>query len=363
MTAPCYLCGKPSVIESLCADCYNEGHPLIEVSTPLTLLACKKCGSIKLADGWRKQPQDCADQDELSNYQIDVLLQNEIRIIGKDVNLSLAEERRLDRVSHTTVTASGKSHGSLSPHDEHYDVEIRFRYGTCDTCGMLSGGYYEAILQVRADGRGLTDDEKDAIMKTVTDITVAKYRSDDKAFITSTTDDKFGTDFYIGSENLCKYLASELEIQYLAERKENYKLYGEDKTGRRKYRITILIRLPRFTVGDFVRVDNIPCQIVALGRNMLTCYDLKRRERFSINQKSARWRTLEFLAPLSSRREFMVTTKSYGQPTQIMDSATFEVLEVDEEALESGTVAGAKIYALSVEDGFYILPDQNQLTE
>lgn len=316
-----------------------------------------------MADGWRKQPQDCADQDELSNYQIDVLLQNEIRIIGKDVNLSLAEERRLDRVSHTTVTASGKSHGSLSPHDEHYDVEIRFRYGTCDTCGMLSGGYYEAILQVRADGRGLTDDEKDAIMKTVTDITVAKYRSDDKAFITSTTDDKFGTDFYIGSENLCKYLASELEIQYLAERKENYKLYGEDKTGRRKYRITILIRLPRFTVGDFVRVDNIPCQIVALGRNMLTCYDLKRRERFSINQKSARWRTLEFLAPLSSRREFMVTTKSYGQPTQIMDSATFEVLEVDEEALESGTVAGAKIYALSVEDGFYILPDQNQLTE
>lgn len=363
MTAPCYLCGKPSVIESLCADCYNEGHPLIEVSTPLTLLACKKCGSIKLADGWRKLPQNFADPDELSNYQIDVLLQNAIRIIGKDVNLSLAEERKLDRVSHTIVTASGRSHESLAPHDEIYDVEVRFRYGTCETCGKMSGGYYEGILQVRADGRELTDNERDTIVKTVTEITVAKYRSDDKAFITNTTEDKNGIDFYIGSEYLSKYLASELEIQYLAERKENYKLCGEDKTGRRKYRITILIRLPRFTVGDFIRVDSIPCQIVAMGRNNLTCYDLKRRERFSINQKSARWRTLEFLAPLSSRREFMVITRSYGQPIQIMDSASFEVLEVDEAALDSGTVTGANVYALMLEDGLYILPDQNHLIE
>jgi len=357
------LCGKPSVLEGLCANCYNDGHPLIEVSTPLTLLACKKCGSIKLADGWRKIAGDGIHPDDVADYQIELLVERSIKILGKDVQISLEDERKLDRVTHTIMTISGRSHESLAPHDEEYSVEIRFRYGTCETCGMMSGGYYEAILQVRADGRGLTDDEKTAVTHTVTDTTVARYKSDDKAFITNTIDDKYGIDFYIGSENLCKYLADEFEMQYLAERKDNYKLVGEDKTGKRKYRTTILIRLPRFTVGDFVKVDGNPCEIVAMGRNMLTSYDLKRRERFSINPRSPRWRTLEFLAPRSSRREFMITTYTYGQPVQIMDSISFEILDVEQSVFESEIAAGEKIYALQLEDELYILPHQNQLKE
>ena len=351
------------MLEGLCADCYNDGHPLIEVSTPLTLLACKKCGSIKLADGWRKIAGDGIHPDEVSDFQIELLLERSIKILGKDVQISLEEERKLDRVTHTIMTVTGRSHESLAPHDEKYNVETRFRYGTCETCGMMSGGYYEAILQVRADGRELTDDEKTSLIQTVTDITVARYKSDDRAFITSTVDDKYGIDFYIGSENLCKFLADEFEMQYLAERKDNYKLVGEDKTGKRKYRITILIRLPRFTVGDFVKIDGNPCEIVEMGRNMLTCYDLKRRERFSINPRSARWRTLEFLAPRSSRREFMVTTYSYGQPVQIMDALTFEVLEVEQSIFDSEIAVGEKVYALQIEEELYILAKQGQSKE
>ncbi|MFW9956052.1 MAG: 60S ribosomal export protein NMD3 [Candidatus Thorarchaeota archaeon] len=363
MTAPCYLCGKPSVLEGLCADCFNDGHPLIEVSTPLTLLACKKCGSIKLAEGWRKIAGDGVHPDDFGDYQIELLLDRSVKILGRDVQISLEDERKLDRVTHTIMTVTGRSHESLAPHEEKYNVEIRFRYGTCETCGMMSGGYYEAILQVRADGRELTDEEKTMLTQTVTDITVARYKSDDKAFITSTLEDKYGIDFYIGSENLCKYIADEFELEYLAERKDNYKLVGEEKGGKRKYRITILIRLPRFAVGDFVKIGDNPCEVVAMSRNMLTCYDLKQRERFSINPRSARWRTLEFLAPQSSRREFMVTTYSYGQPVQIMDATSFEVLEVEQSIFESDIAVGDKIYALQLEEKLYILSEHKQFNE
>lgn len=356
MTAPCYLCGKPSVLEGLCTDCYNDNHPLIEVSTPLTLLICKKCGSVKLADGWRKIAGDPIEPDEILDYQIELLLESMVKILGRDVTLSLEEEKRLDRVSYTVVTASGKSHESLPPHDEKYNVEVRFRFSTCDTCGMMRGGYYEAILQIRADSRELTDEERREITSTVTDITISRYKSDDRAFIVSTTEDKYGIDFYIGSENLCKLLADEIEVQYLAERKENYKLVGEDRTGRRKYRITILIRLPRFKVGDFVTIDDQPCQVTAINRNMLTCYDLRKRERFSINPKSARWRTLEFLASFSSRQEFMVTTHAYGKPVQIMDSSTYGVQEVEPSVFDSEIVVGSKVYVLKIADDVYILP-------
>lgn len=330
----------------------------MEVSTPIPLLACKKCGSVKIPGGWQKISIGKMNAEELAEKQIEIILEPAIKLFAKGVTLSLEEEKKLDRVSHLVILASGKSHEKIPPHEEQHQVEIRFSYGTCDTCGMMSGGYYEAILQMRADGREISDDEKKEMTKTVTDMTVARYKSDDKAFITMINDDKYGIDYYIGSEFLARDLADDFESRYIAERKENYKLIGEDKTGKKKYRTTILIRLPRFLVGDFVLVNEQPCQVLAMGRKNLTCYNLVRRERFTINQKNARWRTLVYLAPLTDRREFMIVTHVYGQPVQIMDSKNFDVSEVEESVFDSEIVSGAKIYGLEIEDKLYLLSDQ-----
>ena len=289
---------------------------------------------------------------------MEIILQDEIKILGKNVTLSLEETKKLDRVSNILVSASGQSHEDLQFHEEEYPIEIRFNYGTCETCGRMSGGYYEAILQIRADNRQLSDEEKEFLTQKVREMTIARYKSDDKAFVTTIHDDKYGLDFYIGSEHLCRYIADELETQYIAERKENYSLVGEDKAGNRKYRITILIKLPQFSVGDFVSIDDEPCQIVDMGKNALTCFALSKRERFSISPKSAKWKTLEFLAPMSERREFMVVTHVYGQPVTLMDSTNYETLEVDEPDFDLEVATGETIYGLRFNDRFYVLPEQ-----
>ena len=361
LTAPCYLCGKDAIVEGLCNTCYDKQHPLMEVSTPLTLLACKKCGSVKIPGGWKKISIGKMNAEELAEVQMDIILEQEIKLFYKGLTLALEEAKKLDRVTHLIVTATGKSHESIPPHDEEYPVEIRFRYSTCDTCGMMSGGYYEAILQMRADGREISDDEKKELTKRVTETTVARYKSDDKAFINMIDDTKHGVDYYIGSEHLAKDIADDFEGRYIAERKENYKLIGEDKTGKKKYRVTILLRLPRFSIGDFVLVSEQPCQVLAMGRGNLTYYNLLRRERFTINPRNAKWRTIEFLAPLTERREFMVVTYVFGQPVQIMDSENFDVSEIEESAFDSEITSGAKIHGLLVEEHLYILPDQTNL--
>ncbi len=358
LAAPCYLCGEEAVVDGLCDNCYDEQHPLMEVSTPIPLLACKKCGSVKIPGGWQKIIIGKMNSDELAEKQIEIILEPEIKLFTKGVTLSLEEEKKLDRVTHLVVHASGKSHEKIPPHEEQHKVEIRFSYGTCDTCGMMSGGYYEAILQMRADGREISDDEKKEMTKTVTDMTVARYKSDDKAFITMINDDKYGIDYYVGSEYLARDIADKFESRYVAERKENYKLIGEDKTGKKKYRTTILIRLPRFSVSDFILVNEQPCQVLTMARNTLTCYNLIRRERFTINPKNARWRTISYLAPLTDRREFMIVTHVYGQPVQIMDSKSFDISEVEESAFDSEIITGAKIYGLLIEDQLHLLPDQ-----
>ena len=358
VAAPCYLCGNESVVEGLCNTCYDEQHPLMEVSTPIPILACKKCGSVKVPGGWKKINIGNMNAEEIAEAQMDIVLEQEIKLFYKDITLTLEEVNKLDRVTHLIVTATGKSHESIPPHDEEYPIEIRFRYGTCDTCGMMSGGYYEAILQMRADGREISDEEKKELTKRVTETTVARYKSDDKAFVTMIDDNKFGIDYYIGSEHLAKDLADDFEGRYIAERKENYSLVGEDKTGKKKYRITILLRLPRFSIGDFILVSEQPCQVLAMGNSNLTCYNLIRRERFTINPRNPKWRTIDFLAPFTERREFMVVTHVFGQPVQIMDSKNFDVIEVDESVFDSEITSGAKIHGLLVEDQLLILPDQ-----
>lgn len=361
MTLPCYLCGAAAIIDGLCASCYNKDHPLIEVSSPVAILSCKRCGSVKVPGGWKKITEEDLASEELAMSQMEIILKDKIKTLANGVTISLEEVKKLDRVSQLIVVASGQSHEKLPPHDEEYPVEIRFSYGTCETCGMLSGGYYEAILQIRAENRLLTDEEKDRITQKVREMTVARYKMDDKAFISTSRDDKYGLDFYIGSEHLCKYIADEFEMQYLAERKENYSLVGEDKTGNRKYRITILIKLPQFSIGDFVFVENEPCQIINMGRNSLTCFGLKRRERFSINPRSSRWRTLVFLSPISARHEFTIVTYVYGQPVTLMDSSNYETKEIDAAAFDFDIETGTIVHGAIFEDIFYILPNQIEI--
>ncbi|MHA2221129.1 MAG: 60S ribosomal export protein NMD3 [Candidatus Thorarchaeota archaeon] len=356
MKAPCYLCGEPAVLDGLCANCYDKDHPLIEVKTPLTLVACKKCGSVKVPGGWKKLTFEAADSEDLWPHQLDILLDTEVKPAVHGIELIIEEEKRLDRVLHIILKAIGQSHEDLPIHEEQYSVEVRFSYATCDTCGMKSGGYYEATLQIRADGRKLTDEEEDDIVRIVTEMTVAQYETNEKAFVTKISSDKYGMNFQMGSDHLCRSIADVLQSRYLAQRKQNYTLVGQDKGGKDKYRTTILLRFHRFGIGDFVKVLDRPCQVLAMSKGGLTCFDLIKRKRFTIVPKSSMWRTLEYLAPKSDRREFMVTTRVYGQPVQLMDSENYDIREIDEAILDESIQTGSKVHGFMYDDEFFLLP-------
>ncbi|TXT56595.1 MAG: hypothetical protein BAJATHORv1_20185 [Candidatus Thorarchaeota archaeon] len=360
MTLPCYQCGKNAVVDGLCPDCFRKEFPLVRVITPIKVTACKRCGSIKIPGGWKTISGSTDDSIELMNTQATLAVGLEVGRLNESVELSIDIINRLDRVLHIDLIAFGKSHEDLTPHEEHHPLEIRFHYATCDTCGMMSGGYHEAILQIRADNREVSEDEMREIMKIVTDMTVSKYGQDSKAFVTEVAENKFGMDLRIGSEHLAKRIADELESRYLAERKDNYKLIGQEKGGKEKFRITILIRLPRFKIGDFVLVNNSPCQITSMSKGGLGCFDLKSRESFTITSKSAKWRSLEFLTELSDSREYMVTMRAFDKPIQVMDAETFEVLEIDQSKFDSSASVGQNVKGIILEEVFYLLPDASQ---
>lgn len=294
---------------------------------------------------------------------VSIVLDREIEALGNDLEVTIVETNKLDRVLHINLVARGKSHDDLAPHTEEYPVEIRFDYGTCDTCGMMSGGYHEAIIQIRADERPVSESEEESIADLATDLTVSEYGRDERAFIIEVDDTKFGLDFYIGSEHLARRIADEVEARYLAERKENYKLIGQEKDGKEKFRITILLRLPRFSRDDFIQVSGNLCQVLDMGRGGLACYDLVTREHFTINPKSSRWQSIQFIAPNSAAKEFMVVANAYDQPIQLMDQESFQVVEVESAVLKSEDIQpGAIVKGIEYEGDIHILPSSTEET-
>jgi nonsense-mediated mRNA decay protein 3 len=363
LTAPCYLCGEKSVIEGLCENCYNKENPLIGIKTPLSITTCKRCGSVKIPGGWKTLPTSIKSYDEQIQSQIDLLLSREVQRQIEGVVVSFEEKNRLDRVHHIIVTARGSSHADLDHHEENYPVEVRMSYGTCDTCGMLSGGYYEAILQVRADDRPLSEDEEESITALVEQRTIAEYGRDVKAFITGSDSDKYGVDFWVGSEHLARKIADEIQAEYLAERKENYKLYGQEKGGKDKFRVTLLLRLPRFTVGDFISVLDHPCQVTTMGKGGVSCHDLTDSSQFTVTPKSVKWKSMSFLAEESEKKEFVVVSRVHGQPVQLMDAKTFEMHEIESELLDDSVEAGTTIFGFQENENVYPLPAPKTTSE
>ena len=189
------------------------------------------------------------------------------------------------------------------------------------------------ILQIRAEDRMITEEEDQEILSIISERTIAEYGTDKKAFVTSIDRTKFGLDILIGSEHLGNRIVDELESIFLASRKENYKLIGQEKGDKKKYRLTIVLRLPKFSIGDFVEVTGKPCQILSMGRGGLKCYDLVERYEFTVTPKSAKWRTIRYLSPKSDIRPKMVVSIDYDGTVQLMDSESYELYEVNQSVL------------------------------
>ncbi|MHA1905135.1 MAG: hypothetical protein ACW968_14095, partial [Candidatus Thorarchaeota archaeon] len=83
------------------------------MSTPLNILVCKRCGAIKVPGGWKTLQRPASDPEEQMEQQVDVLLQKEVKPLSKDLELTVQEDKKLDRVLHVTLVVKGKSDESL----------------------------------------------------------------------------------------------------------------------------------------------------------------------------------------------------------------------------------------------------------
>ena len=273
----CVECGAEGpVYQGVCASCFAKKHPLVEPPANLDVPRCQQCGAFHFRTGWSRVDLDAA---------IPQLLREKMHALPPFEHATFTHHAREEDANNyfLTVTAFGRFEDLRQTQDFH--VRLRIKPSVCDTCAKQAGRYFEGILQVRAEDRDLTPAEMRAV-RTLVLSRVERDRDASGDFISRTDEIHGGLDFYVSRNALGTRLAREIMDAFGGTVTASPKLFGQ-REGKEIYRVTTLVRLPAFRVGDVVRHKAAVTEVISL-RPFVELRDLRTGEKRRYKMKDLR---------------------------------------------------------------------------
>lgn len=242
------LPGRPRTRDrKLCDDCYFEDFDLVDAPDRIEVLVCSGCGAVRRGNSWRDV--DARDYTDVAVEETAERLG--VHVDAKGIEWGVEPEQVDENTIRMHCRFSGIVRGTLR--EESVTVPVKISRGTCDRCGRIAGGYYAAIVQIRADGRDLTAGERErAIEIAESHVAAQEGKGDREAFITEIDETDDGPNLKISSNGLGQDVATRI-TERLGGSFESYPtLVTEDADGNEVYRVTFAVRLPRFAPGEIV---------------------------------------------------------------------------------------------------------------
>ncbi|MEA3255109.1 MAG: NMD3-related protein [Candidatus Altiarchaeota archaeon] len=292
----CPKCGRETREKGLCRDCFLKAHPI--GIKKVTLPLCK-CGRYLYRGRWIPDLNDSLEKIVRDN----LVLPLGVEVRALDIKPVFKGNKILLEI-HVTGEYGG---GGFR---EEIQAEVRIQSTVCPACSRISGGYYEAVLQVRTafDPLKMLDSE----------------------FISKVESVRGGFDVYVTSSNYARKVSSELSKKgFLV--KESKKLVGMRK-GEILYRGFTSIKSPKFRVGDFLGYRNKILQVLKLGKSV-HCRNI--RERKTLMMPLPKLQRAELIAPREDVRKALVSSVAPNW-IQVMDLESFKTFELP------GTFKGLK---------------------
>ena len=258
----CPKCGREcdKFFYSVCKDCFFETFKLFELPLVLHVRVCSGCGAYFHKSKW----------EDIGNLEEAVLkaVENALFIHSEagDVEIYLKSREVTPYIYVVRAEVDAVVRGE--PTHAEAETEVRIQRTACDICSREAGGYFEAIIQIRAAGRFPTEEEKKRSSTVARDAMESMRKKGDRlAFISYVQEQKEGFDLYMGSMNasrqVCRLIISELGGNF----SESPTLVGM-KDGKNLYRITFAVRLPEFRPGDVIRFRGRVIQIRSSGKKV-----------------------------------------------------------------------------------------------
>ena len=333
----CVKCGAEDVetINGLCMDCFLNGRKLISMPHHVDLMRCANCEEFSVDDQWVRKSLEQAVED-IALTTLTVIPE------GRVVSVGVMTEKQEDKTFVVHVQADIDVNGVMATDED--SVIVRLKNTVCKRCSRQLGSYYESIIQVRTGEKTLDDDLRDEVVRSVTASVELQAKTNRSLFISKVQEVPGGVDIYLSSISLGKTLTRELSETYGAEVKESSSLVGVSSDGQEVYRVTFLLRLPMYHVGDILMFNDRPYKLTAVNKNggkMIDLYDfretsIKKFELLTVKVLFKEKDIKEATVVSSSPKEIQVLhptsfiTKDVRIPEDAEIGETVKVVEVEE---------------------------------
>ena len=226
---------------------------------------------------------------------------------------------------------------------------VRIKNTVCRRCSRQLGSYYEAILQIRTGSGRLSEEDREETLAMVENSVARQAATNRSLFITKMELVTGGVDVYLSSMSLGKSLARELADFYCAETKDP-KLVGQTTDGQDMYRITYLVRLPEYHVGDVVVFQGHHCKLTRVNGNGGRLMDLMDFRERAVRR--ADMSSIKVYEKAEDLREATVVSRS-GSEIQVLHPDNYST--VDLRVPESAEI-GDSVRVVTIEDVLYFVP-------
>jgi len=339
----CVKCGEEDVetINGLCLNCFLNGRKLISMPHHVDLMRCANCEEFNIDDQWVKKKLNDAVED-IALTTLSVIPEGRIASVG--VMVEKQEEKTF--VVHVQADVDV---GGVVTMDED-SVIVRLKNTVCKRCSRQLGSYYESIIQVRTGEKTLDDDLRDEVVRSVTASVETQSKTNRSLFISKVQEVPGGVDIYLSSISLGKTLTRELSETYGAEVKESSSLVGVSSDGQEVYRVTFLLRLPLYHVGDIILFKDRPYKLTALNKNggkMIDLYDFR-----ETSIKNYELLTIKVLLKAKEVKEATVVSTS-DKEIQVLHPTSYITKDV---RIPEGAEIGETVKVVEVEEVLLYVP-------
>ncbi len=248
----CPVCGKP--VEGnleMCPECYAERREVFRLEDIIELVKCPRCEFFKVRGRWKDIPFEDA-LIEAVYASLRVIPEFEV----EDVFISPLARGEVGKY---VVRLEGSLDGEFISVEKV--AEVRVKREVCKRCSREAGGYYESIVQIRADSREISEEELE-VVRGIIERVLERERENQKAFISKIVERREGIDYYFGDRNIGKkisrLIADELGGKIIESKKIHTRRDGQDV-----YRFTYAVRLPAYRKGDIVEENGKICVVTS----------------------------------------------------------------------------------------------------
>ena len=339
----CVKCGIDceDTINGLCLECFLNGRELMKLPHHVDLQRCTNCEEYYIRERWI--PMDEADAvEETAISGISIIAEGELISVGTFA------DKQDDRTFQVTIQADIGVGGRIT--DAECKTLVRLKNTVCKKCSRQLGNYYEATLQIRSGDKGLTDELRDETVRRVRDSVELQSKTNRGLFITKVQEVRGGVDIQLSSTSLARSLTKDLIEAYGAESQESASLVGQTSDGLDMYRLTFLVRLPSYHIGDILEMNGKPHLLSGLNKTggRLTSLNDFRDTSARKNEIQA----MKILAKVSDRKDAIVLT-STGTEVQVMHPTNYSTIDL---RIPQGAEIGETVQVVQIEDVLYYVP-------